>query len=909
MFLNKIKLHIIWAINCSLILSLTSVNSFSQQSQKTNSIQNLESEFNLLKNQNNLDSVKGWKWQARWLDYLSQRSNPDGSMADPNILLQEAVTLSALKKTDNSKSAANWSPVGPDFLYPSNFPDRQHGMGRINCITFHPSDSNIFWVGVAQGGVWKTLDGGQNWLPLTDDLPILRISDIAVDPSNVDVMYISVGDYAYIGAGLFTDDRKRNTHFGLGVYKTTDGGQNWFPTGLTFNQLQMDGSLTRRVLIDPNNTQNLVAGGVSGIYTSSNGGTSWALKHDSLIWDLIQDPVNPNVLYAASGFVASLGMGTAGIIKSTDFGQTWTILNTGIPGKNAVQRIKLAISPQDPTHIYALACGMDRGFYGLYFSDNSGLTWNLQSSSTNSPNILSWSDGNSSGGQGTYDLCLLVDPTDKLRIITGGINVWGSEDAGVNWKGVSYWLGFYGPSIHADHHFFAYNPLNQAYYVCHDGGLSKTYQVGFETWANINNGSTWPTVWEDLSDMQITAYYRIGLSKVFPGYFVAGAQDNSTTYKTPSSWLNVIGGDGMDCALSSVDPDVIYGSSQFGNFYRSDDGGQNFNYISSQIFNAGDEGGWTTPIILDEDVPTNVYLGYGDLWKSTNSGDTWTVLSNFPDMPTTSVAPPISDFDIDFPNSNSLYVASRLYFSRNTLSKFWVSTDGGSNWNNRTSGLPDSLYFTSVECASGTNDAVYVAMGGFEAGKKVYKTSNDGQTWQNISGNLPNVPVNVIVHQENSTVNTIYVGTDIGVYYINDTFTTWQLFSANLPNVIVSDLKIDYSNEKIYASTFGRGIWVSDLATSLPTSLADRKNLNSLNVKVFPNPTNGQFEISFENESEVPIELEIVNIMGRLIHSSGIPAGSKGISFQEDSKLDNGLYFIRFKRNNASIVKKILVSP
>jgi photosystem II stability/assembly factor-like uncharacterized protein len=470
--------------------------------QKVNNSVDLEREFDQFRSVNNLDSVKAWKWMARWLDFESKRLNTDGSMADPNIFMNEAVKVSQSKKSNLSKQAANWSPVGPDFLYPSNSPDRQHGMGRINCIAFHPSDSNIFWVGVAQGGVWKTMDGGQNWLPLTDDLPILRISDIAVDPLNPDVIYISVGDYAYIGVALDTDDRKRQTHYGMGVYKTSDGGLNWAPTGLTFDQTQLDVSLTRRVLIDPVNTQNLVAGGVNGIYTSSDAGATWNQKNDSMIWDLVQDPINPNTIYAASGYLSNRDIGTAGIIKSSDFGQTWTILNTGIPGKNAVQRIKLAISPQDPSHIYALACGMSRGFYGLYFSDDFGSTWNLQSSSSNAPNILSWSDGNASGGQGTYDLSLLVDPTDKFRIMTGGINMWGSEDAGGSWKGASYWLGFYGPSIHADHHYYAYNPLNQAYYMCHDGGLSKTYQIGFESWSNINSGASWPTVWEDLSDMQ-----------------------------------------------------------------------------------------------------------------------------------------------------------------------------------------------------------------------------------------------------------------------------------------------------------------------------------------------------------------------------------------------------------------------
>ncbi len=893
-------------LNIFLVIILSLNTALAQQRNSEANLIKLEREFDQFKSQNDLESVKGWKWQARWLDFQSRRANPDGTMADPNIFMQEAINISQAKKTSTFQKSSNWSPVGPNFLYPSNDSWSQHGMGRINTIAFHPSDSNIFWVGVAQGGVWKTMDGGQNWVPISDDLPIIRISDIAVDPTNTDVIYVCVGDYAYIGVALDTDDRKRQTHYGMGVYKTTDGGLNWAPTGLTFDQTQLDVSLTRRVLIDPNNTQNLVAGGVNGIYKSSDAGANWVSINDSLIWDLIQDPVNPNVLYAATGYLGYRDIGTAGILKSSDFGQTWTTLNTGIPGKNVVQRIKLAIAPSDPNTIYALACDMSRGYYGIYFSDDAGATWNQQSNGSNAPNILHWYEGNSSGGQGTYDLSLIVDPNDKFKVYSGGINIWGSEDAGGSWKGASLWYGQYGPSIHADHHFFAYNPLNQAYYICHDGGLSKTYNIGLVSpWGSAN----WPTVWTDLSNMQITSYYRLSLNMVNPDYLVAGAQDNSTSVKSPSGWLNVIGGDGMDCAMDPANSNIIYGSSQYGNFYRSDDGGQNFNYISGTPSNS-DEGGWTTPIEVNISNPTNVYLGYGDLWKSTDRGDSWNSISNFPNMPNLSYAPPISDFDLDFPNDNKIYVASRLYFSRNTLSKFWVSTNGGSNWNNRTNGLPDSLFFTSVECAKGNSDAVYVTIGGFEAGEKVYKTINDGMSWQNISYNLPNIPVNTIVHQQASPVNTIYVGTDVGVYYSNDTLNSWELYSSNLPNVIVSDLEIDDINQKLYASTFGRGIWINDLATQTPVALEAKNLLKSLDIKAYPNPNSGDFNLSFSKVLDSDIQLEIVDIMGRKIYEQMIPMGSNSFTIDQSEKsLAYGMYYLRFTKDKASEVIKIIVEP
>lgn len=882
-----------------LFILFISLSANAQLSNSENNIFQMQEDFDNFRRTTDLNATKGWKWYARWMEHQLPRTTVNGDVSGAEIFLEEAIRVNAQKKSVANKNSGNWLPVGPDFLYPSNFPDRQHGMGRINCIAFHPSDPNTFWVGVAQGGIWKTTDSGISWTPLGDDLPIMRISDIAVDPNNPDTMYISIGDFAYIGAALDTDQRKRHTHYGLGVYKTTDGGINWSPTGLTFNQTDIESSLIRRVLIDPNNTESLVAAGVNGVYTSDDGGSTWAQKDSNLIWDLVQDPQTPGTIYAASGYLASRNIGNAGILKSVDFGQNWTTLNTNIPVQNSVQRIKLAISPSDPNYIYGLACGMSRGFYALYRSTDAGTTWTeMSSAATGSPNVLHWGDGGGSGGQGTYDLSLLVDPANKDRIYTGGINIWGSDDGGATWKGVSYWLGYYGPSVHADQHFFAHNPLDDRFYMCHDGGLSRTDTIGLETWANINNGANWPTVWENLSDMQITSYYRVGLCDDSPEYLVAGSQDNSTTMKKPNSWLNVIGGDGMDCDMHNSNPQIVYGSAQYGNFYRSSDGGQNFNYISGGI---NDDGGWTTPILMDETNNNALYLGYGDLWYSFNQGDTWNKISDFPDMPGFSIASPISDFDVDFPNSNAIYVASRPYFSRNTLTKFHVTLNGGSTWDDRSTGLPDSLYITSVECGRGNNDKVYVALGGFSDGEKVFVTDDNGLSWTNISYNLPNIPCNVIVHQE-GPLNNLYLGTDIGVYFTNDTMNSWQLFSTNLPNVIVSDLQIDTQNDELHAATFGRGLWVSDI--SQPATNLEENFVNQANPVVYPNPSNGDFSISFSKSGEM--ELSIVDVMGReVLHRNIEFKEGQDLSLNLANTLKPGMYYLKFGKGNTYVVRKI----
>ncbi|HEX2901713.1 MAG TPA: hypothetical protein VHS96_18525, partial [Bacteroidia bacterium] len=733
-----------------------------------------------------LKAVKGWKWLKRWEDFNAHRMNPDGSLPDPAVYAVEAQRIADEKAAHAKTGAADsWLPLGPDNYATPSYPSWEPGIGRINCIAFHPLDPNTYWVGVAQGGVWKTVNDGQSWTPLTDNLPMLRVSDIAVNAVNPDEIYISVGDYAYFGAGLSLDNRKRHTHYGLGVYKTTDGGVTWNPTGLSVLQTDADFSLTRRVFIHPSNSLLLVAAGTYGIRQSMDAGLTWVSVHDSIIWDLERDPVDPQVLYASTGYRSSLNMGTVSLLKSTDFGATWSVLASGIPGRGAVQRVELAVSRSDHNYVYALAAGMDAGFAGLYRSTNAGLSWSLQSTS---PNILGWDDGFGSGGQGWYDLALLVDPTNRDKIYTGGINAWGSTDGGLTWDGVSYWLNDYGNSLHADQHQFAYNPLNSKYYVCNDGGLYGTNEIEIGSWsAAINiSGYVWPTSWTRLSGgMQATSFYRCSTSPGAAGNLLAGAQDNSTYFFDGNTWLNVIGGDGMECILHPTDPLRFYGSSQYGNIVGTSDGGLSTFGVSWGISETGE---WTTPYVMHPHQPNTLFAAYGNLWKTTDAGANWNAISNFPVIPSygqpnISSALAVANSDPDY-----IYVAKRFYFAYSEPGALWVTTDGGATWQDRTAGLPDSLYFTYIAVDADDPQTAYVTAGGFVQGVKVFKTTDAGATWTNVSLNLPNLPVNCVLHDPLHPHNPVYVGMDVGVYYFNDTLSAWQLYAQDLPNVIVSEL-------------------------------------------------------------------------------------------------------------------------
>jgi photosystem II stability/assembly factor-like uncharacterized protein len=583
---------------------------------KVLSFKELQKQFDTYKSQNNLKEKNHWKNFKRWEFEMTYHTNSQGEPDGYEDYKNAAIAVANQKQNASATSVFNWLPSGPNML-PNNLTGyMENGMGRINCISFHPTNPNTYFVGVAQGGVWKTTNNGVNWTPLTDNLPINRISDICIDPTSPNTMYIAVGDYAYIGVSLFLNGRKRNTHYGLGVYKTTDGGLNWSPTGLSFQLTNGDASLIKKILIHPTNSNNLVACGANGMYKSTNAGTTWTHVLDSMFWDMQQDPVNPNIIYAATGWVGSSNIGNAGIYKSIDFGSTWTLLNTGMPLTGSIQRVKLAIAPSDPNYIYAICSdyqgGFTSGLYGFYKSTNAGLSWTYIAPTDN---VLEGGQGTNTGGQGTYDLALIVHPTDKNKLYTGGVNIWGSADGALTFNPVSHWTTFYGPTLHGDIHYFAYQNSTGQYFACTDGGVYRTSNILTDTW----NTSAWPTVWTKLNNtMQITSFYRLSSSKNSAGRLVAGAQDNATFYNEAGNWSTIFGGDGMDNYLDPNDNDGIVGASQYGNFYVSTDDGNNSNSPNSNPNSEQSE--WVTPIVADYNHPGVLYIGNENVVKSTDGG-------------------------------------------------------------------------------------------------------------------------------------------------------------------------------------------------------------------------------------------------------------------------------------------------
>jgi photosystem II stability/assembly factor-like uncharacterized protein len=873
-------MRILFILLCSISLNSFAQPLFRNTTKKALTFKEIQLQFHDFKKNNDLKTKKHWKHFKRYEMEMQRMTNAKGEPDGFSDYIHEAVKMAEEKQAQASMPSP-WFPVGPNAI-PANLTGyMENGIGRVNCVGFHPTNANTFFVGVAQGGLWKTTNGGSSYTCLTDNLPITRISDISIDPTNPNTMYISVCDFEYIGFGLYLNGRKRHTHYGLGVYKTTDGGSTWAPTGLTFQMTDGDASLIRKVAIHPSNTNTLLACGVSGMYRSINGGTTWTKQLDSLFWDMVQDPVNPNVVYAATGWVMNSNMGHAAIYKSTNFGQTWTMLNTGIPYQNSVQRIKLAIAPSDPNYIYALCSDTQFGYYGMYQSINAGANWTFKAPLLN---ILESGQGTSQGGQGTYDVALCVDATNKNKIYTGGINVWSSSDGGTNFDPCSHWTLSNGATLHGDIHYIDRQPGTNAYFACSDGGIYKTNAIIPGDW--IMN---WPTVWTNLSDgMQVTSFYRLSSSKNTAGRIVAGAQDNASFYYDGATWSTIFGGDGMDNYLDPLSTQDIIGSSQYGYFYYSNDGGQSSISVNSNPNSESAE--WVTPVAADYNNPGVLYVGNTNLAKSTDGGQNWNALPIFGAQLTE-----VSALAVANTNSNVIYVAKRVRYEFGLDGTVFRSTDGGQNYTNITSNLPDTLYYTGIEASETNPNEAVVCMAGFAAGCKVFRTTSGGASWTNISYNLPNLPVNCIKYVP--ATGQIVVATDIGVYILNSGATSWANYSMGLPNVIVSDIEFNQPANKMYVSTFGRGIWETSL--SVISALQKNSVVQTIQFNVYPSVSKGKFTV------DVPYgknKLSVIDVMGRIVYQSEIEK-TKEI----DLKVVSGSYYVRLDNGRELGVKKIII--
>lgn len=727
--------------------------------------------------------------------------------------------------------AGKWHVVEPKN------PNRKGGdVGRINTIAFDPTDHNTMYAGSPGGGLWRTEDDGQTWHILTESIPTLTVSDVAVDPLNHDTIYMLTGDgEMYVGAST-------------GVLKSTDGGKHWDSTGLLWTLDQR--VYGHRLAIHPTHPAIMLAATSLGLYRTANGAGAWTRvlpsgdekpdagpvanailldRGQSAFVDVLFHPGNPSIVYAAT---------RAQVYRSMDAGQTWTRLAAGLPAVEADaaekkdlppefagDRIRLAVTPKSPDTLYVLY-GSEVGFWiGLYRSDDAGNSFTKRSSSApppsgdarvpvslslKTPNILYRE--NEFHSQSSYDLAMAVSPINVDEVLVGALDIWRSDDGGKTWTRKSDQNAQPGSRnyTHADVHMLAFR--GSALFATSDGGVYRSDNAG-DSWVSIGNF---------IGGIEVAQPYSVCISRKNPDLFFYGAQDNgSWKLDVQGSLTQVFDSDGFVCQIDPDDPDIVYVSTQYGKIFKATDGARS-RYSSFEELNipVSGKGPWLTPFTLGPD-PRNIYACYRDLWLGTDRGFDWKNLTNGrigSDLQCRQVVVAPTD-------AKTIYVVKGEFWGGSWSAPapparpaffggFGVfrTTDGGVTWQNITGTLPVADAALSNLAVSPTDPRrIWVTFSGYKADTKVFASTDGGASWKfNLSAGLPNLPANAIAARTGAA-NGVFVGLDVGVYYRDDVLGRWTPFFDGLPPSSVQSLIVDETNRRIVAATFGRGIWQSEL--------------------------------------------------------------------------------------------------
>ena len=790
-----------------------------------------------------------------------QRAFPAGQI-DPSsyegvrIYMEQKVTT-----LQDRNFLSNWEFCGPTNIG-----------GRITDVEILQSQPNTYYAAAASGGVFKSTNAGTTWQAVFDNELTLAIGDIAIAPSDEDIIYVGTGEPNAGGGSVAYD--------GNGVYRSDDSGQTWSHSGL-----EQTGSISK-IIVHPTNPDIAYAGAMGHLFTTGpdrglfrtiDGGQHWEnvlfINDSTGIIDLTIHPDNPDILYAAAwqrvrtAYRRAYGGPFSGIYKSMDGGNTWQQLTSGLP--EAAGRIGITISPSYPNILYAMFEHETSGYLqAIYRSANNGNTWVKKGiTGINNAPYTYWFGK------------IIADPVDSNAVYLTGLDLYKSTNGGQSWSDIF-------TNMHLDQHAVAFHPDNpDIILVGNDGGVYRA-QDGM---ANATHLNTLP----------ITQFYTCEIDHSFPERLYGGAQDNSTMRTLTGStndWEVIYGGDGFRVRVDPVNNQYIYAEYQYGVLGRSVDGGSNFDYATDGILN-GDRFNWNTPFVLNPKDPSILFFGSQRLYKSVDRAENWIAIS--PDL-TENTSPAVTPFGTITAISVSP-VNDQIIYVGTDNGNVQVSSDGGTTWTLVSTSLPDR-WVTSVTADPADQNTSYVTYSGYRFGEYVahiYKTEDLGITWTSISGDLPDMPVNDLIITP--ALGHLYIATDIGAFYSTDQGLHWELVSSGLPNVIITDLTYHAEENILVAATYGRGMYkVSPVAEV--TSVENAGYENPLSVKAYPNPFLEKVTIEFNVTVKQDYTIDMIDLNGRLVKSIHRGPLYEGLhSFDVvGGNLQSGMYVVSVKCHNSS---------
>ena len=702
--------------------------------------------------------------------FYMQRAYPNESIPKEKYLnaISEAKELRTDSKGGNLRDVV-WSPAGP-----TNIP------GRITDIAVHPSNPTIVYAASAAGGVFKSTNSGQAWTPIFDSEGTQSIGAIAIHPDNPSVLYVGTGEAN--GSG--------DSYEGTGIYKSTDAGASWTHIGLP------ESYHIGRIVIEPLRPETVFVAVLGklfgtnserGVYRSTNGGGTWEqllyIDDTTACVDIAYDDQN-EYLFAAMWHRwrcptdRRVGGYESGIYRSTDHGESWNRLSTGLPPPGEdVGRIGLAVESNSHT-VYAIYADHPGYFIGVYKSTNAGTSW-IQTNDGALTDIYSsfgWYFGN-----------IRVAPGSPNIVFALGVDLFKSTNGGSSWS-------YADNGIHVDHHAFYINPsdINMIYDGC-DGGMNYS----------TNQADSWTRRY----NMPNTQFYAITIDYQNPERLYGGTQDNGTMRTLTGAtddWDHILGGDGFYCLVDYTDPDVIYAEYQWGYVYESTNGGYSFDWALGDMDYYADRHNWCTPFAMDPSDHNTLYYGSNRLYRTTNGGNDWVAISG--DLtdgpgPGNLTYGTITTIDVARTDDSVVYVGT-------DDSNVWVTQNCGGSWQNISGSLPNR-WVTRVAVDPHDASIAYVTLSGYKESDHlphIFRTTNYGASWTAIDGNLPDAPINDVIADPHLD-SVLYIGTDVDIYYTTDLGTTWEPLGTGMPLSPIHDLAFHTQTRKLVVGTHGRSMY------------------------------------------------------------------------------------------------------
>ena len=703
--------------------------------------------------------------------------------------------------------------------------------GRVSDFAVHPNKRHEYYVATSSGGVWKTINGGANYTPIFDQQGSYSIGCITMDPNNPYVIWVGTGE----------NNNQRSVGYGDGIYLSKDGGKTWKHMGLKNSEH------IAKIIVDPRNS-NIVyvasigplwsEGGDRGLYKSIDGGKTWESKikvdEHTGVTDLIMDPNNPDVLYAATYqrrrhvFTWMSGGPGSGLYKSTDSGESWEQLKTGLP-TSIIGRIGLAMSPADSDIVYAIVEAMD-GQQGFYRTSNRGGSWKKMSNYVTS---------------GNYYQEIVVDPKDVNTVYSLSTYNMVTRDGGKTFSRLGE------KNKHVDNHVMWIDPDDTDYLLvgC-DGGIYESFDRG-KNWIYKEN-------------LPVTQFYKVTVDNDLPFYNIyGGTQDNyslggpsrtkSQNGITNEDWFVTLGGDGFESAVDPENPNIIYAQYQYGNLYRFDKAsGERIDIKPRARKNENAyTWNWDAPLQVSSHVPKRVYFAANKLFRSDDRGNTWEVisdeLSRGVDRNKLKVMGRTWSVDMIEKNGGVSKFGAAIAFHESPIDKnlLYVGTDdglihvtenSGNTWKKyeRFSNVPKMTYVNMLLASQHNENVVYSVFNNHKKGDfkpYLFRSDNKGKSWKSISSNLPNRGSVYSIAEDHIDPNLLFVGTEFGLFFSLDGGAHWKQIKAGLPTIAVRDLAIQERENDLILGTFGRGFYVLDDYSAL-------RNINQRNMQqeaqIFP---------------------------------------------------------------------------